>query len=138
MFYIDGTTVNDSPSSGDARIVLNPDAIAQMVVSANEFSAEFGRGDGVVVQMMSRGGTNALHGSLFELLQNSALNARNIFENQVLPQYGHVLVPSRSNEFGGSLGGDHYQEQDVLFRQLGSDQSQAATVWNGNGGDAAV
>jgi hypothetical protein len=131
MFYIDGTTVNDSPSSGDARIVLNPDAIAQMVVSANEFSAEFGRGDGVVVQMMSRSGTNSLHGSLFELLQNSALNARNIFENQVLPQYGHVLVPSRSNEFGGSLGGTIIKNKTFFFGswdQTKAKQPQSGTV----------
>ncbi len=131
MFYIDGTTVNDSPSSGDARIVLNPDAISQMVVSANEFSAEFGRGDGVVVQMFSRAGTNNFHGSLFELLQNSALNARNVFQNQILPNYGRVLVPSRSNEFGGSFGGPIIKNRTFFFGswdQTISEQPQSGIV----------
>ena len=115
MFYIDGTTVNDSPSSGDARIVLNPDAISEMVISANEFSAQFGRGSGVVVQMFSRAGANDLHGSLFELLQNSAVDARNIFQNQINPNYGRVLVPSRSNEFGGSFGGAIIKNKTFFF-----------------------
>ena len=131
MFYIDGTTVNDSPSSGDARIVLNPDAISEMVVSANEFSAQFGRGSGVVVQMFSKSGTNAYHGSLFELLQNSALNARNIFQNKVNPQYGHVLVPSRSNEFGGAFGGPIWKNRTFFFGswdQVKAKQPQSGVV----------
>ncbi|MBV9265564.1 MAG: TonB-dependent receptor [Acidobacteriaceae bacterium] len=131
MFYIDGTTVNDSPSSGDARIVLNPDAISEMVVSANEFSAQFGRGSGVVVQMFSRAGVNQFHGSLYEYLQNSALNARNIFQNQVLPNYGRVLIPSRSNEFGGAFGGPILKNKTFFWfswDQLISEQPQSNVV----------
>ncbi len=131
MFYIDGTTVNDSPSSGDARIVLNPDAIAEMVVSANEFSAQFGRGSGVVVQMFSRAGSNDFHGSLYELLQNSAVDARNIFQNQINPNYGRVLVPSRSNEFGGAFGGPIIKNKTFVWfswDQILSSQPQTNVV----------
>ncbi len=131
MFYIDGTTVNDSPSSGDARIVLNPDAISELVISANEFSAQFGRGDGVVVQMFSRAGTNDFHGSLFELLQNSAIDARNIFQNQINPNYGRVLIPSRSNEFGGAFGGAIIKNKTFFFGswdQTLSEQPQSNVV----------
>jgi hypothetical protein len=114
-FYIDGTSVNDSPSSGDARVVVNPDAISEVVVSANEFAAEYGRGSGVVVQMVTKSGTDQFHGSLFELLQNSALNARNEFQNTANSATGHVIPPSRLNEFGGSFGGPIWKDHTFFY-----------------------
>ncbi|MGA8025735.1 MAG: carboxypeptidase regulatory-like domain-containing protein, partial [Bryobacteraceae bacterium] len=115
MYYIDGTTVVDSPSGGDARVVPNPDSVAEVVVSANQFAAQYGRGGGVTVQMLTRAGANDLHGSLFEYLQNSAVDARNIFENTVNPLTGHVLPESRTNEFGGSFGGPIWKDHTFFF-----------------------
>lgn len=114
-FYIDGTDVDDSPSNGNAKVVPNPDAIAEVVVSANEFSAEYGRGSGVLVQMITRAGTNQFHGSLFEYLQNSAVDARTIFENTPNPVTGRVLPISRTNEFGGSFGGPIWKNRTFFF-----------------------
>lgn len=124
-FFIDSTDVDDSPSNGNAKVVPNPDAVAEVVVSANEFSAEFGRGSGVLVQMITRAGTNQFHGSLFEYLQNSALDARTIFENTANPQTGHVLPVSRTNEFGGSFGGPIWKNHTFFFASW--DQTKSTT-----------
>ena len=124
-YYIDSTDVDDSPSNGNAKVVPNPDSVAEVVVSANEFSAEYGRGSGVLVQMITRSGANQLHGSLYEYLQNSALNARTIFENTVNPVTGHVLPVSRTNEFGGSFGGPIWKNKTFFFASW--DQTKSTT-----------
>jgi hypothetical protein len=125
MYYIDGTSVNDSPSSGDAKVVPNPDAISEVVVSANQFAAQYGKGSGVVVQMFTRAGTNDFHGSLFEYFQNSALDARTIFESTANPLTGHAIPESRSNEFGGSFGGPLWKDHTFFFASW--DQTRSTT-----------
>ncbi len=75
----------------------NPDALQEFRVLTNTYSAEYGRTAGGVFLAVTKSGTNALHGSLFEFLRNDALNARNFFaaSNPKL----------RQNQFGGSVGG---------------------------------
>lgn len=127
-FYVDSTTVNDSPSSGDARVVVNPDAVSEVVVSANEYAAEYGRGSGVVVQMITKSGTDKFHGSLFELLQNSWLDARNEFQNTLNPVTGHVIPVSRLNEFGGSFGGPIWKDHTFFYASLDKTISSVANA----------
>jgi hypothetical protein len=86
------------------QVVFFPilDNIAEFTVETNNVPAEFGRFNGGVVNVATRSGSNALHGSLFEYLRNEDLNARNYFSTAVVsprkPEY-------RRNLFGATLGG---------------------------------
>ena len=75
----------------------NPDAVVEFSVQTNSFSAEYGRAGGAVVNVVTRSGTNSLHGTAFDFLRNGDLNARNFFAAST-----DVL---KRNLFGGSLGG---------------------------------
>ncbi len=98
-FLYDGIDNNDRLT---LSIVLRPgvEAIKEFKVQTNLFSADQGRNSGAVVDVVTKSGTNALHGSAFEFLRNSAMDARNFFNRQGTP------FPSfRYNQFGGSFGG---------------------------------
>ncbi len=84
---------------------LGVDAIAEFQVLTNTYSAQFG-GTGAAINAASRSGTNDLHGSAYEYLRNSALDARNFFDGTKIP-------PFRRNQFGGSVGGPI--EKNKLF-----------------------
>jgi hypothetical protein len=95
--YLDSSDTSDNELGGAQFTNFNLDAIAEFKVLQNNYSAQYGRGSGTVVELVSKSGTNQLHGSLFEFLRNSALDARNFF--------GSDVAPFRRNEFGGTLGG---------------------------------
>lgn len=98
-FLYDGIDDNDRLT---LSIVLRPavEAIREFKVQTNLFSADQGRNSGAVVDVVTKSGTNTLHGSAFEFLRNSAMDARNFFNAAGTP------FPSfRYNQFGGSLGG---------------------------------
>lgn len=104
---IDGTTVAVQEQNGgvtDTKFRPSVEAVQEMKVMTNSFSAEYGNTGGTVVTMVTRSGTNDLHGSAFEFLRNSALNANNFFANRS----GRDLVPFRRNQFGGAVGGPVY------------------------------
>ncbi|HXE13073.1 MAG TPA: carboxypeptidase regulatory-like domain-containing protein [Bryobacteraceae bacterium] len=85
----------------------NPDAVEEFSVQTNSFSAEYGRGSGAVVNVVTKSGTNELHGSLFEFFRNGALNARNYFATDT--------DSLKRNQFGGSLGGPIIKNKLFFF-----------------------
>src|SRR6266567_482842 len=92
-----------SAGSGTTSIVLQPtvDATQEFKILTNSFAAEYGKTGGGVVTLTIKSGTNTLHGSLFEFLQNDALNANDWFSNRAGFRKGEL----RRNQFGGSVGG---------------------------------
>ena len=103
-YQLDGTGHND-PQLNMNLPFPNPDAIQEFNVQSNNLSAEFGNSASAVVNIVSKSGTNTMHGSLFEFLRNGSLNARNFFA----PKHDDL----RRNQFGGSLGGPI--RKDKLF-----------------------
>src|SRR5205823_13101596 len=97
-FYMDNTLANSNPDPGVFNITPNPDSIQDLHVSVNDYSAEYGRSSGLVIQSVSKSGTNEFHGSLFEYHQDNALSGRNALSG------GAPVAVFRRNEFGGSLG----------------------------------
>jgi hypothetical protein len=85
------------------------DAIQEFKVQTNNFSADTGRG-GAVVNVVTKAGTNTLHGSAFEFLRNSAMDAKNYFDDPTQP-----IPPFKRNEFGGSLGGPIIRNRTFFF-----------------------
>src|SRR5262249_664979 len=76
----------------------------------SQFGAEYGRNSGSVVNIITRSGTNHLHGSLFEFLRNDALDARNFFNRP--PDSKSAF---RNNQFGGSIGGPIIHDKTFFF-----------------------
>lgn len=104
-YLLDGISLDDSPSGGDAKLVPNPNSVQEVEVSTNNYSAEFGKGSSLVTEITSKSGTNSWHGSMFEQFQNNNLTARTEFQNTPDPATGHIINPFQRNEFGGFLGG---------------------------------
>jgi Carboxypeptidase regulatory-like domain/TonB dependent receptor-like, beta-barrel len=99
-FLLDGAP-NSAPSQNQPVINANPDMVQEFKVETNNFSAEFGRSAGGVFNVVTRGGTNDLHFSLYEFLRNDKLNANDWFANRG----GQPRAPFRFNQFGGTVGG---------------------------------
>jgi Carboxypeptidase regulatory-like domain len=85
----------------------NPDAVQEISVQTNSYSAQYGRGAGGVVNVVTKSGTNQLHGTAFDYLRNGALNARNFFNP------GRDLL--KRNQFGGTLGGPIIHDKAFFF-----------------------
>ncbi len=104
---VDATSVRNQTQS-KSRLLISMDAIAEFKVSSALYSAEHGGAPGGQIEIASKGGANQLHGSLFEYLRNSALDARSPFDGATLP-------PFRLNQFGGSLGGAIMKDRSFFF-----------------------
>jgi hypothetical protein len=103
-FLLDGVDNNslseDLVSQQSFVIGPPPDAIAEFKVQTNSMSAEFGRSGGAVLNVTIKSGTNQLHGTLYEFLRNSALDAKNFFDDPT------TKIPAfKQNQFGFSVGG---------------------------------
>ena len=98
-FLYDGVDNNERLT---LSIVLRPavEAVKEFKVQTNLYSADLGRNSGAVVDVVTKSGTNQLHGSAFEFLRNSAMDARSFFNTAGTP-----FPAFRYNQFGFSLGG---------------------------------
>ena len=103
-FLVDGADAKEEMNGGTS-IIPNLDSIAEFRVLTNNFDAEYGNYVGGVVNVVTKGGTSALHGDGFEFLRNTALDARNVFSP--------VREAYQQNQFGGTLGGP--VKKDKLF-----------------------
>jgi len=118
-FLLDGTDMNDGyrndPAINEAGVfgtpatILPVSAIQELHVASN-FEAEYGRSAGAVVNIVTKGGSNQLHGTASEFFRNNALDARNYFNDTSLPQN-----PFHNNQFGGSLGGPIIKDKTFFF-----------------------
>ena len=118
-FQLDGVSIlNQSDIPGIMGLTMLPsvDAVDEMRVQTNSYSAIYGRSGGGITTMVTKSGTNSLHGSVFEFLRNNALNANNFFSNRS----GAKIAPLHMHQYGGSARRPHHQEQDLLLRPLGA------------------
>ena len=88
--------------------LLGIDAIREFNVLTDTYGAEYGKRAGAQISVVTQPGSNALHGSIFEFLRNSDLDARNFFDQGFVP-------PFRRNQFGGALGGPIEKNKLFLF-----------------------
>ncbi|MET0168372.1 MAG: carboxypeptidase-like regulatory domain-containing protein, partial [Vicinamibacterales bacterium] len=106
-FLLDGTDNNDQFTAGRVAVNPNVDLIQEFRVSANNFSAEFGRNSAAVVNVVTKSGTNTVHGTAYEFLRNDALDARTVFAAEV--------DPLEFNQFGGTMGGPILRDRTFFF-----------------------
>ena len=105
-YMVNGGDVKELMNGGTS-IVPNLDSIAEFRILTNNFDAEFGNYSGGVVNVVTKAGTNELHGSGFEFLRNTDLDARNFFS----PERSFY----RQNQFGGTIGGPIRQNRLFFF-----------------------
>jgi len=112
-FLLDGTDINNvynkTPGSS-AGVLLGVDAILEFQVLTNAYSAEFGRSAGGQINAVTRSGENSVHGSVFEFLRNSALDAKDFFDAKTKP-----IPPFKRNQFGATLGGPIARDKTFYF-----------------------
>ncbi len=117
-FQMDGVAVNNIANSGSANDgtiytgipIPSPDAIAEFKVQTSTYDASYGRNPGANVNLTTKSGTNAFHGTAFEFFRNSILNADDFFFVKS-PGAPHQVLDQ--NQFGGTLGGPI--KKDKLF-----------------------
>jgi hypothetical protein len=131
-FRLDGVYINDATGTAPASsggLLLGVEGIQELRVVSSPFSAEYGRAAAGAVVAVSRSGSNRVHGSVYELLRNSATDGRNFFDPPAQEK-----PPLRKNQFGGLLSGP--LRRDSLFllgnyegvRQNASIASRAVTL----------
>jgi hypothetical protein len=105
--YTGSSLINVTPG-GTSGQLLGVDAVREFNVVSDTYGATYGKRDGAQVSIVTTSGTNQLHGTAFEFLRNSVLDARNYFDQGSIPEF-------QRNQFGGSLGGPIRTNKLFLF-----------------------
>ncbi|MBV8817049.1 MAG: carboxypeptidase regulatory-like domain-containing protein, partial [Acidobacteriaceae bacterium] len=105
--YTGASLINNTPG-GTSGQLLGVDAVREFNVVTDDYGAEYGKRAGAQVSIVTASGSNQLHANIYEFLRNSALDARNFFDQGAIPQF-------QRNEFGGSLGGPIRRDKMFLF-----------------------
>ncbi len=126
-YRLDGISINDYANGAPGSVLgdnLGIDAVEQVSVLGSNYPADYGRTSGGVINVVTRSGKDTFHGSVYEFLRNSALDARNFFDGPVIP-------PFKRNQFGGSGGLPIQKDRTFIFgdyeglrQSLGVDHGQ--------------
>jgi outer membrane receptor protein involved in Fe transport len=131
-YLLDGTDMNDGyrndPAINEAGVFGTPstilpiDAVAEVRVISN-FEPEYGRNAGAVVNIVTKSGTNRLHGTAAEYFRNSALDARNYFNPVSQPK-----APFHNNQYGASIGGPIVKDKTFFYLDYEGQQEPVGVV----------
>ncbi|HET9524942.1 MAG TPA: carboxypeptidase regulatory-like domain-containing protein [Pyrinomonadaceae bacterium] len=111
LWTVDGVNNMDVGSNRTLLVFPSVDSIQEFRVERNSFSAEFGQAQGAVVNLITKGGSNEFHGSLFEFYRNDSLNANNFFLNRA----GQPKAQLKYNNFGGNFSGPIIKNRVFFF-----------------------
>ena len=106
-YVLDGAINTNPNNTGEPTLVPALESLEEAQVQTSNFSTEYGRGNGAVINLRTKSGTNDLHGKIWEYHRNAGLNARNFFSAATLPQV--------FNQFGGNLGGPIFKNRTFFF-----------------------
>jgi hypothetical protein len=110
-FLLDGVDNNSNLADllNETAFVIQPsvDAIQEFKVQTSAYSAEFGRGNGAILNAVIKSGTNGFHGDVYEFLRNEKFDARNAFDTS--------RQPYKQNQFGATLGGPLIKNRTFFF-----------------------
>ena len=116
-FLLDGVDNNSNLPDllNETNYVIQPsvEALEEFKVQTNAYSAEFGRGNGAIINATIKSGTNQFHGSAYEFLRNEKLDAKNFFDDPNSP-----IAPYKQNQFGFTIGGPIIHNRTFFFRRL--------------------
>ena len=103
-----GAAENNMQPGGTSQQLLGVDAVREFNLLSDTYGADYGKRPGGQVIIVTQSGTNDWHGTVFEFLRNSDLDARNFFDQSHIPHFAR-------NQFGGSLGGPIQKDRTFLF-----------------------
>ncbi len=149
-YRLDGVSINDYSNGAPGSVLgsnLGVDAVEEFSVLTSNYSSEYGRTSGGIVNAVTKSGTNKFHGTAYEFIRNSALDARNYFDTiSSVDQSGNVVStsgkpPFKRNQFGASAGGPIFKDRTFIFgdyegNRQSTNMSQPIQVptnawWNG-------
>jgi len=109
LYLVDGVSVTDEAFN---NLVLSPsvDAVQEVNINQTSYDAEFGGKSGGIINVITRAGTNGLHGSVFEFVRNDIFDAKNFFVGPMQSK-----PPFKQNQFGGSIGGPIQRNKTFFF-----------------------
>ena len=118
-YYLDGGS-NMTGIRNTGNILPNPDAIQEFRVQTNSYDAEYGRFQNGIVNVLTKSGTNQIHGSAFEFVRNTIFNANN---------WGSTLAtpPFHRNQFGVTMGGPIIKDKTFFFASYGGFRQVTST-----------
>lgn len=105
--FTSASEINNTPG-GTSGQLLGVDAVREFAVVKDTYGAEYGKRPGAQINIVTANGTNDFHGSAYEFLRNSALDARNFFDNGNIPHF-------ERNVFGASAGGPLVKDKTFIF-----------------------
>src|SRR5262249_26992624 len=123
-YYLDGG-INVTGLRNTGNILPNPDAIQEFRVQTNNYNAEYGRSSSGVVNVLTKSGTNVFHGSAFEFVRNTILNA-NTWGNGT-----SGTPPLHRNQFGVTFGGPVAKDKTFFFASYSGLRQNTSTFMNG-------
>ena len=121
-YLLDGGDNND-PQLNTAALIPNPDSLEEFSVQTNNFSAEYGRNAGAIINAVTKSGTNKFHGSAYEFLRNDVMDARSFF--------GIEKGKLRRNQFGGSTGGPIIRDRTFFFGSYEGLRERSGATFSG-------
>ena len=130
-FLLDG--IDNNANLGDVlnetAFVIQPsvDAIAEFKVQTNSYSAEFGRGNGAIMNAVIKSGTNDYHGDVYEFLRNQMFDAA----NSTLKEQGFDREPYKQNQFGATFGGPIIKNRTFFFVDYEGLRTREGLILNG-------
>ncbi|MFL6228053.1 MAG: carboxypeptidase regulatory-like domain-containing protein [Pyrinomonadaceae bacterium] len=147
-FQIDGQDNNDNSVAGPALFLTNTEAVGELQVITNNFSAEFGRNSGAQINAITKPGTNNFHGALFAFNNNAALDAATKGQEVARQSYQFLtskgfsqfaglanrrLDPFTNNRFGGAIGGPIKRNKAFFFATYQGDRLRGEAQTNNLG-----
>ena len=114
-YSVNGSSVTSMVRGGNTNLQPNEESVQDVRVQVNNFSAEQGSAAGATVSVLTKSGTNSIHGSASWYHQDNILTSRTVFQNVPNILTGRVIPVSRRNEWAGSLGGPIVKNKMFLF-----------------------
>jgi hypothetical protein len=111
LYRLDGIQINDYANNAPSGVgggTTGVDAIQEFTVLTGNAPAQYGRSSGGIFNAITRSGTNQIHGTAYDFLRNSSLDARNFFDKATIP-------PFRRNQFGASMGEPIHKGTTFIF-----------------------
>jgi hypothetical protein len=113
VFTIDGAPNNDMGSQRTILAYPTLDSISEIKIVTNNYGPEYGQSGGAQVNIITKGGTNGFHGSVYYFGRNDALDANSYFNKDTLPEL--PIGELRRNDFGGTIGGPILKDKLFFF-----------------------
>jgi hypothetical protein len=129
-YVLDGIAVTSTVVNGEVNISPNPDSLQEVTLQTNTFSAQYGNSSSVVMEMASKSGTNAFHGSGSYLFTNQSLTAKT--------EFIHEYSPFKRHDIAGAIGGPIFKNRTFFFGSFELKRSSQQGLSSGNGDTGSV